>query len=166
MSLTQVGVPSPNPDNSQKVETVGSNINLFDKNNEDMFLKGIVPNNSGTIETINTDITKSNYIITIIVPCKNNQTYAISRYLKGKTFYLYESDKKDFAVGDKITFLKNVGDTGIIKEIITTSSTTKYILLKIYNTYASELNDYEDLISSVKIEEGSEATLYSPYRNG
>lgn len=165
MSLIQVGISSPNLDYPQKVETVGSNINLFDKNNEYMFLKGIVPNNSGTIETNKTDITKSNYIITIIVPCKNNQTYAISRYLEGKTFYLYESDKENLVVGDKITFLKNIRNTGIIKEIITTSATAKYILLKIYNTYASELNDFEDLISSVKIEEGSVATPYSSYRN-
>lgn len=157
---------SPSPDYPSEVETVGSNVNYFDKDNQDMFLNGLVPNNSGSIEKINTDTTKTNYIVTIIIPCEPNQEYTVSRYLGGKTFYLYESDKKDLVVGDKITLLKAIGDLGVIKQTITTTSTAKYIALKIYDTYATEPNTYNDLISSVKIEKGSVVTPYSPYGMG
>ena len=157
---------SPSPDYPSEIEVVGSNINYFDKDNQDMFLNGLIPNNSGSIEKINTDITKTNYIVAIIIPCEPNQEYTVSRYLGGKTFYLYESDKKDLVVGDKITLLKSIGNLGVITQTITTTSTAKYIVLKIYDTYAIEPNTYNDLISSVKVEKGSVATPYSPYGMG
>lgn len=157
---------SPSPDYPSEIQTVGSNVNLFDKDRQDMFLKGLIPNNSGGIQAGTTDTSASNYLVTIIVPCLPNLTYIISRYAEGKTFFVYESSKKDLKVGDNVTFLKRNDNTGVINEKITTGANAKYLLVKIYNTYAIEPNTYNDLISSVKVEKGSIATPYSPYGMG
>lgn len=92
-----------------------------------------------------------------------DEAYIISRYVEGKTFFVYESSKKDLKVGDNVTFLKRNNNTGIINEKITTGTNAKYLLVKIYNTYVTEPNTYNDLISSVQIEKGSTATPYEPY---
>ena len=156
----------PSTDYSSEIETVGSNVNLFDKDNPDMFLKGLVPNNDGEIQVGNTNTSDSNYQVTIIVPCLPNSTYIISRYVEGKTFFVYESSKGDLKVGDNVTFLKRNNNTGIINEKITTGANAKYLLVKIYNTYATEPNTYNDLISSVKLEKGIVATPWSAYATG
>ena len=157
---------SPSIDYPSEVETVGNNVQLFDKDNEDMFLNGLTPNNSGEIQVSITDTSASKYLVTIIVPCLPNSTYIISRYVEGKTFFVYESSKKDLKAGDNVTFLKRNDNTGIINEKITTGANAKYLLVKIYNTYVIEPNTYNDLISSIKIEKGLIATPYSPYNQG
>lgn len=160
------GKPSPSTEYQQEIETVGSNVNLFDKDSQDMFLKGLIPDNTGKIVVGDTDTSGSNYQVTIIVPCLPDSTYIISRYVEGKTFFVYESSKKDLKVGDNVTFLKRNNNTGVINEKITTGVNAKYLLVKIYNTYAIEPNTYNDLISSVKVEKGTKATPYSPYGEG
>ena len=157
---------SPSPDYPSEVQTVGSNVNIFDKDNPDMFLNGLTPDNSGNIVSTLTDTTKKNYIITIIVPCKGNKQYTISRWLSGKTFIVYESEKNKFNINDKVTLLKRNDNSGIINETIATSANAKYILVKIYSTWGNEENTYNDLISSIKIEKGKVATSYSKYGQG
>lgn len=157
---------SPSRDCPSEVETVGSNVNLFDKYSQDMVLKGLIPNNAGEIQAGSTNTSASNYLVTIIVPCLPNSTYIISRYVEGKTFFVYESSKKDLKVGDNVTFLKRNDNTGIINEKITTGENAKYLLVKIYNTYITEPNTYNDLISSVKVEKGTVATPWSPFGMG
>lgn len=157
---------SPSPDYPSEIETVGSNVNLFDKDNQDMFLNGLIPDNAGEIQVGTTNTSASNYLVTIIVPCLPNSTYIISRYAEGRIFFVYESSKKDLEVGDNVTLLKMNDNTGIINEKITTGANAKYLLVKIYNTYMIEPNTYNDLISSVKVEKGTVATPYSPYGMG
>ena len=157
---------SPSPDYQSEVKSVGSNVNIFDKDNPDMFLNRLTPDNSGNIVSTLTDTTKTNYIITIIVPCKGNKQYTISRWLSGKTFIVYESEKNKFNINDKVTLLKRNDNSGIINETIATSANAKYILVKIYSTWGNEENTYNDLISSIKIEKGKVATSYSKYGQG
>jgi hypothetical protein len=149
--------------NETAIKIRQSGKNLFDKDNQDMFLKGLTPDNIGKIVVSPTNTSTSNYLVTIIVPCLPDSTYIISRYVEGKTFFVYESSKKDLKVGDNVTFLKRNNNTGIINEKITTGTNAKYLLVKIYNTYVTEPNTYNDLISSVQIEKGSTATPYEPY---
>lgn len=156
----------PSPDYPSEVQTVGSNVNIFDKDNPDMFLNGLTPDNSGNIVSTLTDTTKTNYIITIIVPCKGNKQYTISRWLSGKTFIVYESEKNKFNINDKVTLLKRNDNSGIINETIATSANAKYILVKIYSTWGNEENTYNDLISSIKIEKGKVATPHSKFGQG
>lgn len=157
---------SPSPDYQSEVKSVGSNVNIFDKDDPDMFLNGLTPDNSGNIVSTLTDTTKTNYIITIIVPCKGNKQYTISRWLSGKTFIVYESEKNKFNINDKVTLLKRNDNSGIINETIATSANAKYILVKIYSTWGNEENTYNDLISSIKIEKGKVATPWSPHGQG
>ncbi len=157
---------SPSPNYPSEVKCVGSNINIFDKDNPDMFLNGLTPDNSGNIVSTLTDTTKTNYIITIIVPCKGNKQYTISRWLSGKTFIVYESEKNKFNINDKVTLLKRNDNSGIINETIATSANAKYILVKIYSTWVNEENTYNDLISSIKIEKGTVATPWSQHGQG
>ena len=112
------GNPSPNPDYPQEIEAIGNNINLFDKDNTDMFLDGMIPDNYGLIQVGTTSTDSTNYIRTIIMKCKPNTSYAISRYVEGKTFFIYESDVYPVE-GSQTTLLKRGNSTGKISEIIT-----------------------------------------------
>ena len=165
-TVWEQGGASPSTDHQSEVESVGSNINIFDKDNPDMFLNRLTPDNAGNIVSTLTDTTKTNYIITIIVPCKGNKQYTISRWLSGKTFIVYESEKNKFNINDKVTLLKRNDNSGIINETIATSANAKCILVKIYSTWGNEENTYNDLISSIKIEKGKVATSYSKYGQG
>ena len=161
------GIPNmPSTDYLSPIKAVGSNVNIFDKDNPDMFLNRLTPDNSENIVSTLTDTTKTNYIITIIVPCKGNKQYTISRWLSGKTFIVYESEKNKFNINDKVTLLKRNDNNGIINETIATSANAKYILVKIYSTWVNEENTYNDLISSIKIEKGTVATPWSQYGQG
>lgn len=140
-----------------------ANENLFNKNNTNNFLNGLGPDNSGKIQAVSTNTSGSNYIVTIIVPCLPNSTYIISRYIEGKTFFVYESSKKDLKIGDNIKFLKRNDNTSIINERVTTSTNAKYLLVKIYNTYATEQNTYNDLISNVQVIKSSTISQFKEH---
>lgn len=160
---TQDGTPSP--DNEVPIKSAGDNENLFDKDNEEQFLQNLTPDNNGLIVSAQTSTTSPNYIRTIIIPCKSDANYAITRFLGGKTFFIYESDEYP-TLNKQTTLLKRNNDAGKASEIIKTSSTAKYLLVKIYNTYASEYYSYDELISSIKIEKSNKASVYSPYGMG
>lgn len=155
------GTASPNPDYPQEIKTLQGK-NLFNKDDENMFLSGIVPDNNGLVTTALTDISANNYIRTIIIPCNPNTTYTLSRYISGKTFYVYDSEEYP-TLNYQTRFIKSNTGTAKIIETITTSSNAHYILLKIYNTYASESNTYADVMAKIQIEKGSTATLCVPY---
>lgn len=142
-----------------------ANENLFNKNNTNNFLNGLGPDNSGKIQAVSTNTSGSNYIVTIIVPCLPNSTYIISRYIEGKTFFVYESSKKDLKIGDNINFLKRNNNTSIINERVITSTNAKYLLVKIYNTYATEQNTYNDLISNVQVIKSSTISQFKEHQS-
>lgn len=142
-----------------------ANENLFNKNNTNNFLNGLCPDNSGKIQAVSTNTSGSNYIVTIIVPCSPNSTYIISRYIEGKTFFVYESSKKDLKIGDNINFLKRNDNTSIINERVITSTNAKYLLVKIYNTYATEQNTYNDLISNVQVIKSSTISQFKEHQS-
>lgn len=142
-----------------------ANENLFNKNNTNNFLNGLGPDNSGKIQAVSTNTSGSNYIVTIIVPCLPNSTYIISRYIEGKTFFVYESSKKVLKIGDNINLLKRNNNTSIINERVTTSTNAKYLLVKIYNTYATEQNTYNDLISNVQVIKSSTISQFKEHQS-
>ena len=156
---------SPNPNYEQPIYSSGDNENIFDKDNEEQFLQNLTPDNNGLIVSAQTSTTLANYIRTIIIPCKSDANYAITRFLGGKTFFIYESDEYP-TLNKQTTLLKRTNDAGKVSEIIKTSATAKYLLVKIYNTYASEYYSYDELISRIKIEKGNKASGYSPYGMG
>lgn len=152
-------------DRTGSAEMDVANENLFNKNNTNNFLNGLGPDNSGKIQAVSTNTSGSNYIVTIIVPCLPNSTYIISRYIEGKTFFVYESSKKVLKIGDNINLLKRNNNTSIINERVTTSTNAKYLLVKIYNTYATEQNTYNDLISNVQVIKSSTISQFKEHQS-
>ena len=159
------GQASPNSNYEQPIKSAGDNENIFNKDNEEQFLQNLTPDNNGLIVSAQTSTTSHNYIRTIIIPCKSDANYVITRFLGGKTFFIYESDEYP-TLNKQTTLLKRNNDAGKASEIIKTSSTAKYLLVKIYNTYASEYYSYDELISSIKIEKSNKASGYSSYGMG
>ena len=155
------GQPSPNPDYPQEIKTItdslnitSCNKNIFDKNDENMFLKDLVPDNKGLISQGTTSISQPNYIKTIIMKCKPNTAYSISK-LASKTFYIYESEEIP-SVNYQTRLV--VGISNLSNYSFTTSKSAKYILFKFYNTWTNELYTYDEILSSVQIEQSSTPT--------
>ena len=161
------GQPSPNPDYPQEIETITGNLkltscgkNLFNKNDENMFLKNLVPDNGGKIKSGITDTSKENYIRTIILKCKPNTTYTISK-LASKTLYIYDSEEVPY-INYQIRLISN-GITLSSKYTFTTSKSAKYIVVKFFNTWANEQYSYDEIVSSIQIEESKQATSVEEY---
>lgn len=149
MNHIQVGQASPNPSFSQAINSVGDNINLFDK---DTMVVSAYINSTGVYKTQNT--TRS-----CIVPCHSNSTYTIQKMLSER-----------FRVGYSDTIPSNNATiNGIITDVssktitITTNNTANYLVI-----YAWEdgHENMQDVINSIKVEQGSQATGYSPYNMG
>lgn len=157
---------SPNPDYPQEVQTVSgrqeimvAGKNLFDKDDSNMYLNNIAPDNNGLMVSASTDITATNYIRTLIVSCQPSTTYTIQKSAS-KTFFIYDSSIMP-VLNTQTTYLSR-NDTGN-KSTITTSNNARYLIVKFYNTWASETVSYQDMIDSIQIEKGNQATTYEPY---
>lgn len=157
------GQSSPRPDYPQDIKTItdslivtSCNKNLFDKNDENMFLKDLVPDNAGLILSGITNLSAQNFIRTAILKCKPNTTYTISK-LASRTFYIYDSEKLPSINYRMRTILNNGTDKS--KYTFTTSQFAKYIVFKFFNTWANELYSYDEIVSSIQIEEGQQTSL-------
>lgn len=158
------GQPSPSPDYPQEIKTItdslsvtSCNKNLFDKNDENMFLKDLVPDNAGLILSGITNLSAQNFIRTAILKCKPNTTYTISK-LASRTFYIYDSEKLPSINYRMRTILNNGTDKS--KYTFTTSQFAKYIVIKFFNTWANEIYSYDEIVSSIQIEECSTQTSF------
>ena len=137
----------PSPEYPSKIETVGSNVNLFDKDNANK-INGYI-DNSGYIQ-YSTD----NKIL--YIKCISNKDYVVSsRFLRG------------------ISFLNEVPKTGLTSTNFKIQNTTELTLNSGENIYLaiwyyatnSNLTEQE-ILDSIKIEEGDKATACSPYGMG
>lgn len=158
------GQPSPSPDYPQDIKTItdslivtSCNKNLFDKNDENMFLKDLVPDNAGLILSGITNLSAQKFIRTAILKCKPNTTYTISK-LASRTFYIYDSEKLPSINYRMRTILNNGTDKS--KYTFTTSQFAKYIVIKFFNTWANEIYSYDEIVSSIQIEECSTQTSF------
>ena len=158
------GQPSPSPDYPQEIKTItdslnvtSCNKNLFDKNDENMFLKDLVPDNAGLILSGTTNLSAPKFIRTAILKCKPNTTYTISK-LASRTFYIYDSEKLPSINYRMRTILNNGTDKS--KYTFTTSQFAKYIVIKFFNTWANEIYSYDEIVSSIQIEECSTQTSF------
>ena len=145
---------SPSPDYPSEVEVVGDNVNLFDKDNADK--KNIYINYSTK------KIIASGNATSIILKCSPNKIYTISR-----TKIL----ANDFVVGvsntypeNDTTLTSNVNGNGKLNVSITTSDSDNYLI--VYCKWGNIEYTIEEILNTIKIEEGSVATSYSPYGMG
>lgn len=142
---------SPSLDYPSEVRAVGDNINIFDKDNMNKIL--------ATPSKL-TIIASSSGGASFYLEVKSNTDYTISRKIVGSRFVACTSVKVP-AVGTSLTqnIINNSGDVIHIK----TSTNDKYLL--VYYLYNNTENE-EEILSSIKVEEGTEATSYSPYGQG
>lgn len=128
-----------------EIETVGSNVNLFDKDNVNKLnavpdVSSIVANSSG----------KSFYI-----KVKSDTAYTISRKIVGSRFVVGTTANLP-AAGETIIDRK-VNNKGS-SITLTTSKNVNYLV--VYYLYNSSENE-EEILDNIKIEKGSVATPYS-----
>lgn len=157
------GIASPNPDYPQEISTITDSLNitsynknLFDKNDENMFLKDLVPDNAGLVLSGTTNLSAKKFIRTAILKCKPNTTYTISK-LSSNTFYIYESEELP-SINYQMRMILNTGNDKS-KYTFTTSQSAKYIVFKFFNVWTNELYSYDEIVSSIQIEEGQQTSL-------
>lgn len=142
---------TPSPDYPSEVKCLGSNKQLFDKDNANK----INATPSGLVIIAGSSGAKSFYL-----EVKPNTDYTISRKIVGKRFLAATSVEVP-VVGTSLTqnIINNDGDEINIK----TGANDKYLL--VYYLYNNSENE-EEILSNIKVEEGTEATSYSPYGQG
>lgn len=135
------GIPSPNLDYPSEIETVGSNVNLFDGELE----SGSLANNSGQNYANAKNTRSKNYIAV-----EENTTYVLSDNIKGSFIVHAYDENKNW-----ISMIGAQNYTG--QYIFVTPPQTSYIRFRTNET---------DLNAKIKLEKGTKASPYSPHRNG
>ena len=138
---------SPSPDYPSLVKCLGSNKQLFDKSNMNV-LTGYIDGN-GTMQ-YNTS-NKTAYI-----GCPKNTNITVSgKYLRGIACY------NQLPTYGSQTSVKNINQSTAL-----TINTGENIYLAIW--YYANTTEYteQEIIDSIKVEEGTETTSYSPYGQG
>ncbi len=136
------GIPdSPSVDYPSVIETVGSNVNLFDGELE----SGSLANNTGQNYANAKNTRSKNYIAV-----EENTTYVLSDNIKGSFIvHAYDENKN---------WLSMIGAQNYTGQyIFVTPPQTSYIRFRTNET---------DLTAKIKLEKGTKASPYSPHRNG
>lgn len=136
--------------------------NLFDKDNADV--THIYPLLDGTTFTQGGENTWS-----IIMPCKPNTTYVISKDIlpgaSGDRRHRVSGSDEYPAVGGAQTFVDDSSETisgdPRARQIFTTTADTHWIVCFLY--YSASYETIIEQIQSIQIEEGNDKTEYEPY---
>lgn len=132
------------------IESVGDNINLFDKDNANI-LNGYITDSK---------FQKGNDYRTLYIPCEANETYAISKVVSSR-FIIATSEEMPASQVPITDYQRTDNATELT---ITTSSNAKYLLVQFRST--SDTLTEEEIINSIKICKGTSAGAYSPYGQG
>lgn len=135
------------------IRNVGDNVNLFDKSNAQI-LNAYSWDGSALDNGAN--ILKSLYIT-----CKPNTTYTVQKKV-GQRFVL--TTTAEIPVIGVQTYGFVINETTSVLSI-TTPSNAKYLIVEYINKNKDTLTEQE-ILDSIKIEEGSTATSYSNYNCG
>lgn len=123
--------------------------NLFDKNT--MVINGAINVNTNIFNT-------TDEFRTAVIKCKPNTTYTISKIVSNRfVVCAYDSALVSGAVGTKILY--NDSATSIT---FTTDTNSKYLAV-MFSKITKETADLNEILNSIQIEEGSNATSYQPY---
>lgn len=148
--------PSPSLEYPSKIENVGDNINLFNKNDTNCIFDTAISNNTLGIKASGT-------YKTVCVPCKANTIYSISKKydeIKNRLTVACSNDMPDYSKK-----IENLGGSEMATNLtVTTSNTAKYLLAYVWVFGGS--TTYQEMLDSIKIEEGIKATNYSDYNCG
>lgn len=144
---------TPTPENPIAINSVGDNVNLFDKNTTNI-INGQI-RSSGAIED------HENGAKTCFISVKPNTTYTIQKVISS-VFYIGTTATTP-QVGMTVSQFGNY--TSNKNASITTSSTSNYLCIFYYYPTSDILTE-QQILNSIKIEEDSTASPYSPYGMG
>lgn len=154
------GIPSPNPSYPQEVVNVrGDNTivfsgkNRFDKNT--MVLNAYISYSNGALAD-------SDIFRTVYLKCKPNTTYTFSQSVSSNRHILGFTSDNNISTPKTLTNLVDINNTFDGEYTFTTNFDTKYIFMMVSKTDV-ETSDVDDILNSIQIEEGSEATEYEVY---
>lgn len=152
------GIPSPNPDYPQAIQTVTgeqtvaiTGKNLFNKNNPAQILDGAFINAGTKV------IGASDGFATVWIECEPNTTYAISKAITSR-----------FSIATTTsTPAPGVGTSGVsphpsnTQYVYTTAADARYLVIMVRSS--SDTLTTAQIAASIQIELGSTATAYAPY---
>lgn len=142
----------PSPDYPSEIKTVGSNVNIFDKDNTNI--------KNWYIDTSNKKITSGNSENRILIQeIKPNTTYTISKKLS--TFIVATCTNMPTLNSSTTQAQRNDNATKIA---IASGSSDKYLVVQ-FKTQADTLTEQE-ILDSIKIVEGTEVGEYSKFGQG
>lgn len=138
----------PSEEFSSEIRNVGDNGNLYDKDN---------PNVLDTpIDTSGLGGNVKNTYKTVWIPCKPNTTYTVSKKYdatKNRFTLAYTSEEPNYS--QQVEGYVSNAYTNVMT--ITTNSTAKYLIAYVW--IAGGSNTYQEMLDSIKIEKGTQATL-------
>ena len=140
---------SPSPDYPSEIKTVGSNVNLINKENVTKIYFNQNQINIGSTSK------------TIVEKCSPKTTYTISK-MKSTKLRVCTTNVFPAANVTISDYVQN--DTGD-KITIKTSDNANYICIYFYDSNSDKLTEQE-ILNTLKLEKGSVATPYSPYGMG
>lgn len=152
---------SPSIEFEAPIESVGDNINLFNKDNATIL--------NAYFTTSNTISSKSGSDTMIILPIEKNTTYAISKILE------LNSSGNVLRVGTTteypaygVTLNQRVGSQGgtLTETMITTSDNDNYLVAFVHSNRTGNTYSQGEILASVKISKGTSTGAYSPYGQG
>ena len=139
---------TPSAEFSSEIRNVGDNGNLYDKDN---------PNILDTpIDTSGLGGNVKNTYKTVWIPCKPNTTYTVSKKYdatKNRFALAYSSTEPGYS--QQVEGYVSSAYTNVMT--ITTNSTAKYLIAYVWIAGGSVT--YQEMLDSIKIEKGTQATL-------
>ena len=144
---------SPSPAYPSKIRTVGSNINLFDKDNYTELSLQLTP----STKTLNTSTKERGTYF----KCKPNTVYSFQKSTNGTVYLRGNVCETQVVPTDGCSYDNYISFSLINKISYKTSATAKYIYFNFYCT-TSDIPKQE-LLNSIKIEEEPENTALSAY---
>lgn len=164
------GIPSPNPDYPQEVQTVAGKQtvavmgkNLFDKNNVNQFM-GYYDGNADNPSLVG-GVTTRNRVI--YIKCKPSTAYSISLTTRDGINSPQVGTTDSLPVtGLAVTKLGTFASGSLKLENLTTSATAQYIVVRFQTQNSTIVFDdiSQALLAGLQIEQGSTATTYEPYQ--
>lgn len=144
------------PDNIIPIRNVGDNINLFDKDNANIL-------NGYYIHATQKKLLADSNCKVLYIPCTNNETYSISK-IKSERFII--GTTSNIPKDTNTTFTNVVQNNSATKLTIQAGANDKYLVVWYYNKSVDTTITEQEILDSIKIEEGSISTPYTPHNCG
>ena len=151
---SQNGTPTPSDPIPVEVVTGNQEINVFGKN---YFNKSNPDVKNIYIDSTNSKIGNLANARSIIVPCRPNTDYTVSKIVTPK----FIVGLTDVIPENNVTCLNIIRDDTATQLTITGNASAKYLIVFLTNSYDS--STWQNILNSIQIEEGTTKTSYEEY---